>query len=540
MNAPGPSGVAPDNVVETQTDPRSTAPAADAPESGEPAPAVLDTAQMDRVFVEESSTGSVLTQPIARRWQRLYAIGLAITDAAALIWVVFGTQIAWIGLDSQISGSDELPITVSYTLASTVLVILWVLALSLNDSRSFRVTGVGFEEYRRVIQGSFVLFAWIAIVAYLLQWQIARGYLLISLPAGIAVLMLTRWLWRQWLNAKRQHGDFSQRVLLVGSEASALHVARELARAPYAGYHVIAACVPGRAPFTDLPGTNIPVIGDLDGVPAAIERSKADTVVITGADELPPDRVKQISWSLEQGRRHLVVAPGLTDIAGPRIHTRPVAGLPLIHVETPNLSVGQRVLKRTMDIVLSSVLIVLLSPVLLVLAVTVRMTSRGPVLFRQERIGRGGEPFHMLKFRSMVIDAEDRLAQIVAQQNAGNAVMFKMKDDPRVTRVGRFMRRYSLDELPQLLNVLVGQMSIVGPRPPLPREVEQYASHVHRRFLVKPGITGLWQVSGRSTLSWEDTVRLDLSYVENWSLLGDALILLRTVKAVLAPGETAA
>jgi exopolysaccharide biosynthesis polyprenyl glycosylphosphotransferase len=539
MNAPGPSGVAPDNVVETQTDPRSTAPAADAPETGEPAPAVLDTAQMDRVFVEESSTGSVLTQPIARRWQRLYAIGLAITDAAALIWVVFGTQIAWIGIDSHIAGSDSLPVTVSYTLASTVLVILWVLALSLNDSRSFRVTGVGFEEYRRVIQGSFVLFAWIAIVAYLLQWQIARGYLLISLPAGIAVLMLTRWLWRQWLNAKRQHGDFSQRVLLVGSEASALHVAKELARSPHAGYHVIAACVPGRAASTDLPGTNIPVIGDLDGVPAAIERSKADTVVITGADELPPERVKQISWSLEQGRRHLVVAPGLTDIAGPRIHTRPVAGLPLIHVETPVLSAGQRILKRTTDIVLSSVLIVLLSPVFIALALIVKLTSPGPVLYRSERIGRGGEPFHMLKFRSMRVGADKQLKALLEAQGTAQKPLFKVQNDPRITPIGRVLRKYSLDELPQLFNVLGGSMSLIGPRPQIAAEVALYTDAHRRRLMMRPGITGLWQVSGRSTLDWEQAVRLDLYYIENWSLPGDILILFKTVKAVVSPGETA-
>lgn len=474
------------------------------------------------------------------RWQRLYRLGLLFTDALVIVWVVFGTQIAWLGFGTEVqtSGGPDIP----YTVASIAIVILWIAALSLNDTRSFRVTGVGVDEYQRVFWASFVLFACVAIVAYLLQWQIARGFVLIAFPAGVLVLIFTRWLWRQWLGAKRERYEFSRRVLMIGSIESATHVTRELAQARRAGYHVVAACVPGDADESGgtLADTGVPILGGLDEISEAIERTQADTVVIASTDDLPAERVKRISWSLEQGRRHLVVAPSLTDIAGPRIRTRPVAGLPLIHVETPNFSFGQRVLKRTLDIVASTLGIMLLSPLLITLAVIVKVTSPGPVLFRQERVGFRGRPFRMLKFRSMVIDAEARLEALKAQQNAGNDVMFKMRDDPRITRVGAVMRRYSIDELPQLFNVLGGSMSLVGPRPPLPREVEQYATHVHRRFLVKPGITGLWQVSGRSSLSWEDTVRLDLSYVENWSLLGDLLILMKTVKAVLAPGDTAA
>lgn len=473
------------------------------------------------------------------QWQRSYSLGLLITDLLSIVWVVFGTQIAWFGMEAPtvIVGMD---VPIAYTTASAAICLLWTTVLSLNGSRSFRVTGVGFEEYKRVIEASFMLFACIAIAAYLFQWSIARGYLLIALPAGVTVLIVTRWLWRQWLSAKRERGAFSQRVLLVGSEESVRHVALELSRTPHAGYRVVAACVPGRDDGAEIPGTGTPVIGGLDAITDALERVSADTVIITSSDELPAGRVKEISWSLERGRRHLVLAPSLVDIAGPRIHTRPVAGLPLIHVETPNLSAGQRAVKRATDILLSATMLLALSPLLAVLAALVRATTPGPALFRQERVGRAGRPFRMLKFRSMVVDAEERLHAVRGQQDHGNAVMFKMRDDPRVTRVGAWMRRYSLDELPQLINVLRGQMSLVGPRPPLPREVEQYATHVHRRFLVKPGITGLWQVSGRSSLSWEDTVRLDLSYVENWSLLGDLLILLRTARAVIAPGDTVA
>lgn len=481
---------------------------------------------------------SLPTGGIAERWLRLYRASLFCTDALAIIWVVFGTQIAWLGLDARIATTGS-SIEIQYTIASATLIVLWLAALTLNDSRGFRVSGVGVEEYRRVISASFTLFGCIAIAAYLFQWQIARGYLLVALPAGVLVLLLTRWMWRQWLGAKRERGEFSRRVLLVGSVSSARHIAHELARTPSAGYQVIAACVPSTQPRAELPGTKIPVLGDFDSIPTALERTGADTVVITSTDDLPPERVKEISWALEQGKQHLVVAPSLTDIAGPRIHTRPVAGLPLIHVETPNLSPGQRIVKRATDLVLGGLLAVLFSPVMLVLAIIVKATSPGPVLYRQERIGRKGQPFAMLKFRSMRTGADKELQALLQAQGTAQQPLFKVRDDPRITPVGRVLRKYSLDELPQLFNVLDGSMSLVGPRPQIAAEVALYSDAHRRRLLVRPGITGLWQVSGRSSLTWEQAVRLDLYYVENWSFLGDLLILFKTVKAVLSPGQTA-
>ena len=417
---------------------------------------------------------------------------------------------------------------------------MWLFALGLADSRSDRVIGHGATEYIRVADASLRVFGAVAIVAFLLKIEIARGYLLISFPAGLFALLLGRWLWRRWLISQRYRGEYCARVLLVGSERSIADTAAELRRKPQAGYRVVGACLPSPGKLEQVPSTRIPVIGDVDAVESAMASTCADTVIVTSTDDLPANKVKQISWNLEAGKQHLVIAPSIADIAGPRIHTRPVAGLPLIHVETPRFSRGQLFAKRMLDLVASSLGVIVLSPILLVLALLVRVTTPGPVLFRQVRIGFRGREFEMLKFRSMVVNAEDLLAELAdAERDSGNNVMFKMKDDPRVTKVGKFMRRFSLDELPQLFNVIGGSMSLVGPRPPLPREVEQYADHVHRRFLAKPGITGLWQVSGRSTLSWEETVRLDLSYVENWSMLGDFGILLRTAKAVVTPGETA-
>lgn len=472
-----------------------------------------------------TSTGST------QEWSRTYSRRVLVTDLLALVWVVFGVQIAWLGFDSNLA-TNTADLRLSYFGISVVVIVVWMIGLALYDTRGDRVIGVGSTEYRLVADSSVRVFGLLAIAAFLLHVDLARGYVLMAFPIGILVLLLSRWMWRQWLVAERKHGGYSAKVLLVGSTVSVLHIGRELARSPEAGYRVVGAAVSDRTVGV-LPGSTIESHGGIDDVAEALRVTGADTVVITSSDDLPPERVRQLSWSLEPGRQHLVVAPSLTDIGGPRIHTRPVQGLPLIHVETPTYSGRKLYTKRAFDILGSALLIVVLSPVLLVLALLVKLTSPGPVFFLQERVGLNGTTFHMIKFRSMVVDAEQRLQELSALDRAeGNAVLFKMKNDPRVTRVGAFMRRYSLDELTQLFNVLVGSMSLVGPRPPLQREVAIYDTHVHRRFLVKPGLTGLWQVSGRSNLSWEDSVRLDLFYVENWSLAGDLVILWRTLKAV--------
>jgi exopolysaccharide biosynthesis polyprenyl glycosylphosphotransferase len=475
-------------------------------------------------------------------WRDRYARRLWVSDLAVLTAVVFGTQIAWFGVGTRDVAirDDSVLSLMSYWAFSTGLLLAWMWALSLADSRSDRIVGSGSSEYIRIVSVSTRLFGMIAILAFLLRVDVARGYLLISFPVGIGLLLIERWVWRRWLVAERLHGGWSANVLLVGSPASVAQIAEALQRDPGAGYRVVGACIPDGVAGRTVPGTDIPVCGDIGGVLSTLDAVDADTVAVTSTDELPPSGVKRISWALEADRRHLILAPSIADIVGPRIHTRPVAGLPLIHVETPRYSKGQRFLKRAADITVGSLGLVVLAPLMAALALTIRSTTRGPAFFSQTRIGLDGRPFRMLKFRTMVTDAEERLSGIEHLGDAGNEVLFKMIEDPRVTSIGRILRRYSLDELPQLVNVLTGSMSLVGPRPPLPREVARYADHVHRRFMVKPGITGLWQVSGRSSLSWAESVRLDLSYVDNWTLAGDIVILLRTARAALLPGRTAA
>ncbi|GAA1510681.1 exopolysaccharide biosynthesis polyprenyl glycosylphosphotransferase [Agromyces terreus] len=473
-------------------------------------------------------------------WSAKLAARVRVTDLLVLLWVVFGTQIAWVGLDTSARGfsGSRGDIAISYTVVSLVIVASWMLALELFDTRSPRVLGLGSQEYRAVADSAVRLFGLVAIVAFLFKIDVGRGYILIAFPLGVLVLIFSRWMWRQWLGVMRQRGEYSSRVLLVGSEASVTVIARELERMPQAGYRVAGACLPGHGePY--LPGTHIPVEYGMQHALAVMRDFGADTVIITSSDELGPERVRELSWGLIPGAEHLVVAPSLIDIGGPRIHTRPVAGLPLMHVETPKFEGRKLVAKRVFDLIVGFGLVVVLSPLFVVLAVLVKASSPGPVFYRQERVGLKGKPFTMLKFRSMSDGADAQLAGLLAANGTDTAPLFKVQDDPRVTRIGRVLRKYSLDELPQLFNVLHGTMSLVGPRPQRRAEVALYEGAAGRRLFVQPGMTGLWQVSGRSTLSWEQSVRLDLYYVENWSVTGDFVLLWRTFRAVLAPGEEA-
>lgn len=339
---------------------------------------------------------------------------------------------------------------------------------------------------------------------------------------------------RQHLSVDRSVGQSVSRVLLIGGPGAVAHLASSLARTKQAGYLPVAAYTPGvSANAAPEPLFELPILGSeaaTEPILAAIDECRADAVAVSAGVQLHPQTLRHLGWELAARNVDLIMAPALTDVAGPRIHTQQVAGLPLIHVTTPTLEGGQGVAKRLFDIVFSALAIVLLSPVMLCLAILIKLEGTGPVLFLQERVGLEGKSFRMVKFRSMVVDAEIRLAELTGD---GDGVLFKLKKDPRVTKVGGILRKLSLDELPQLFNIFAGSMSLVGPRPPLPREVEAYEHDVRRRLLVKPGLTGLWQVSGRSNLSWQDSVRLDLYYVENWSLAGDLVILLRTVRAVI-------
>lgn len=484
---------------------------------------------------------SVSAERIAEqdKWELRYGRRLAVTDVLVLVWVVFGVQIAWFGFDSRRVSGSPADLALGYTTVSVVLVLVWMIMLAVYGTRDPRYVGTGAGEYRRIVDSSIRMFALVAIIAYVFKLDIARGYIFIAFPVGVLLILLTRWMWRQWLSAQRLHGGFSARVVLVGSNASVEHTARELLRHPEEGYRVVGVCVPTGEVGSVLAATGLPVLGRIGDAVDAMRSNGADTVAVTSSDDLGAQAVRELSWELEGGREHLIVAPSLTEINGPRIHTRPVAGLPLIHVEMPRYEGPTLFLKRAFDLVGSAALIIVLSPLLVAVALAVRLTSPGPVLYRQERIGLNGEPFDMLKFRSMRVNADDELESLLKAQGREGVPLFKLENDPRITPIGRVLRKHSLDEFPQLFNVLLGSMSLVGPRPQREGEVALYDAAARRRLLLKPGMSGLWQVGGRSSLGWEDAIRLDLYYVENWSLAGDVQILWRTVRAVLSPGNEA-
>ena len=468
------------------------------------------------------------------QWQQRYGNWLAASDVIVVSGVVAIAHMLRFGnvtRGSLWAGRES----VAYSAISVLIVVAWALVLAIYHTRAQQVIGAGPEEFRRVWTATLWVFGVIAIISTLFKLEIARGYLAIAFPLGLLALSVNRNLARRYVAAQRRRGRFTTAVLAIGETRSVKALAQSLMRHPAHGYSVVGVCTPG-IPHREnilIPGLGpLPVFPYEADIRHAIVASQADTVALTSAAELGPEGIRDLSWQLEKLGVDLVVSPGIVDVAGPRLTVRPVGDLPLIHVDKPQYQGAKRFQKRAFDVCFSLLALLAASPVMIVGALAIKLTSRGPVFYRAERIGLDGVPFRMIKFRSMVADADRRLAEVGHLNDSVGGVLFKIRSDPRVTRVGRLLRRYSIDELPQFINVLRGDMSVVGPRPPLEREVETYDHRVRRRLLVRPGITGLWQVSGRSDLSWEDSARLDLSYVENWSMLSDLAIALKTVTVI--------
>jgi exopolysaccharide biosynthesis polyprenyl glycosylphosphotransferase len=410
---------------------------------------------------------------------------------------------------------------------------LWVLVLASSRAYEPRFVGVGSEEFKRVTSASLRVLALLTMGAFAAKAELSRGFVFVALPLGTVLLLLGRFGCRKVLHRLRLYDRCIHRVVAVGSRDEVETLTTTLRRDPYAGLMVVAASLPDyetQAPQVD--GVDLPLLSPARGLAARLHEVGADTVAVVGSTALSSRELRELAWDLEGMGIDLVVAPSLTDVTGPRIHVRPVAGLPLLHLEEPTFGGIRRVIKAVIDYVGALVISLLLLIPGVIIAVAIKRNSPGPVFYRQERVGKDGGTFLIWKFRTMRVGADAEVAALAAM-NEHDGPMFKIRSDPRITSVGGFLRKYSLDELPQILNVLTGSMSLVGPRPPLAREVAKYADHVHRRLLVKPGMTGLWQVSGRSDLDWEETVRLDLYYVENWSVAMDAMILWKTVFAVL-------
>lgn len=413
------------------------------------------------------------------------------------------------------------------------LSVAWTAAMAMAGAYGRRVHGEGSDEFRAVFNGGLLLTATVAIGAYATQTMIARSFVMGMMPFATILTLTFRYRMRKRLHQRRMEGEYMRRVVAVGHRESVLDLVIQFRRQPYHGMKVVAACLPpGRLPgngLRDIDG--IPVLGDFTDVAEVVDAVSADALAVLACPELDGAALRRLAWSVEPKGTDLFVAPALLDVAGPRTSIRPVAGMPLLFVEHPEFDGLRQLVKSAFDKLVALCVLLMLALPMLVIVVLIRTTSEGPALFRQTRVGRGGRDFQVLKFRTMVNDAE-KIKTTLLDENESNGVLFKIRNDPRITRVGGFLRRYSLDELPQLLNVVRGEMSLVGPRPPLPEEVERYGTDMRRRLVVKPGMTGLWQVSGRSDLTWEESVRLDLRYVENWSLILDLQILWKTWSAV--------
>ena len=473
------------------------------------------------------------------------------------------------------------------------LPVAWWMSVLLIGGYDTRFIGLGSDEFRRILGAAVNLTAGVAVVSYAAKLDLARGYLAIALPSATVMDLTARYLLRKRLHRRRVRGWCVRRVVAVGHAAEVARLVTVLRRDTYHGLAVVAAClvdareggrpdgaagapaarvpaacvpaacVPAArapaarasvaaapvagvpvaaapvaaapvaaAPVVAAPVAGVPVAGGLCDVAAAVRRFGADTVAVLACPEMDGGRLRELAWELEKTGTDLFVAPTLLDVAGPRTTIRPVAGLPLLHVDHPELAGTRQAVKSVFDKTCAAVALLVLAPVFAVIAISIRLADHGPVLFRQTRIGKNGQGFTVYKFRTMVPDAEQRKSDL-ATFNEATGVLFKIRRDPRVTRTGACLRRWSLDELPQLINVLIGDMSLVGPRPALPAEVAGYSGHMRRRLVVKPGMTGLWQVSGRSDVSWEEAERLDVHYVENWSLALDLQVLWKTGSAVI-------
>jgi exopolysaccharide biosynthesis polyprenyl glycosylphosphotransferase len=416
-----------------------------------------------------------------------------------------------------------------YLVFSVAFPFVWIAALWISGAYDSRYIGIGSDEFRKVLNAGLSLTAGLAILSYAINTELSRAYLLLIMPALTIVDLIVRQVLRKRLHRQRTMGRCMDTVVAVGPEMAVADLVRELQRGTYHGLTVVAACLAGESDRREVAG--IPVFGGFEDVVSAVLRSGADTVAVLSSSEIDGIRLRQLAWELEKTGTGLCVAPALLDVAGPRTTVRPVAGLTLLHVDHPELSGPRKVLKGAFDRVMAAIALVMLAPLMVVLAMAIRLSDKGPALFTQIRIGRHGRPFKIYKFRTMVVDAENRAAEL-RSYNDNDGVIFKMRRDPRVTPVGARLRKWSLDELPQLINVFRGEMSLVGPRPALPDEAERYADHVRRRLVVKPGLTGMWQVNGRSDLSWDESVRLDLRYVENWSFALDLQILWKTFSVI--------
>lgn len=461
----------------------------------------------------------------ASDWEQRYRRSVIISDTVATAFVV-----AAIG--NFFGARDAANWHEKWGILAFCTELLVLGALAVSRSWSPAVLGQGAEEFRRLGRSMFTATVVLALGGIALTSRNIKLWIFVAIPAIALVTMTTRYLLRLSLHKQRKEGRCLRPVLAAGSPATVRDLISRTRKFPHLGWRVDGVCTTDGRGIDGDQLDGVPVVGLLTDVAKYVEHDGYRVVAVTPDPHWTPDRLQRLAWNLEGSDAEMVVAPVLMEVAGPRLHVDAVLGIPLLRVSMPTFTGGRRAIKVVVDRVGAAFLLLLFAPLMALVGLLVVADSRGGVFYRQRRVGKGGREFTILKFRTMVVGAHKARAEL-ADRNEGAGLLFKLRRDPRVTRVGAVLRRYSLDELPQLFNVLTGSMSLVGPRPPLPEESAAYGPDIRRRLLVKPGLTGLWQISGRSDLPWEEAVRLDLRYVEDWSLALDTVILWKTLRAVL-------
>ncbi len=413
---------------------------------------------------------------------------------------------------------------------ATLVLPVWIAIFAYYRLYAARFLTTRLEELRRVIHAVGASVVATAVMAFALQWEVSRGWLVLTFLVSVPLLGIERELVRRAFERLRHQGRLRRAVLIVGANTEGLAICDMLLDERSHGYDVV-GFLDGVRDVGGAVCRDVPVVGRIENTLQIANASGVGNVIIA-TTAVDATRSNALVRKLTDAGIHVELSSSLADIAAGRLTVRPLGRFPVLYVE-PVQRHGWRVgAKRAFDLVVSAITVVALAPLLALVALAIKLDSKGPVLFKQERVGKDGHRFLVWKFRTMVIDAEAQL-DALRHLNEAEGPLFKMVHDPRVTRVGRVLRALSLDELPQLGNVLFGDMSLVGPRPALAREMEGWSSDLHERLRVKPGLTGMWQVSGRSDASFEEYIRLDLYYVDNWSLLTDLAIVAKTVPTVL-------
>ena len=468
-----------------------------------------------------------------RSWRSVYVLSLLAADSfAAVLAITFaalarpnvaGTQLNLMGW------------RLSYRILGLISLGVWLLVLALGGAYRSHYPSGGLGQYRLRVVTAVRLMAFVVIASFALHAPVSRVIVLVFFPSLAVAALLSQCLLRHVLTRLRRGGLALNRLVLAGNEAAVEKLVNHFLRDVSHGYEIVGVCLPegrsGRRRELRTRGGTFPIVGTPDGLVEVAQRLSVDSAAVVGNHCFESTNLQQVAWQLERRDVDLLVAPDVIDVAGPRVRFAPVTGMPLLQITEPRIYGPGRWLKPCYERLLAIPLLLLAAPLLLAISLAILIDSGRPIFYRQRRIGFGGEEFEMLKFRSMVPNADAMLPELLAQ-NDHDGALFKLRDDPRVTRIGRFLRKYSLDELAQLINVVKGDMLLIGPRPCLPSETEGFGEAARRRFLARPGMTGLWQVSGRSDIPWEEAVRLDLYYVENWSLMMDLMIVWRTLIVV--------